>query len=171
MHCCSVRPLTPDDAPAFVTLRREALSDSPWAFAASEGDDMGLDAAHMARSLAEPGRAVVGAFAPDGRLVGIAGVVTNRHRKMAHRAQVWGVYVTPAFRGSGVGQAIMAGVQNVARAWPGVTSLGLSVSMNSPHARRVYERAGFVAWGTEPGAIVCNGAAYDEVHMVAPVQR
>ena len=54
----------------------------------------------------------------------------------------------------------------IARSWPGVTSVGLSVSARAEAARRVYERLGFKAWGVEPGALVLDGRAYDETHMV-----
>jgi RimJ/RimL family protein N-acetyltransferase len=55
----------------------------------------------------------------------------------------------------------------VARSWPGTTSIGLSASVRSPEAIRLYEAQGFRRWGVEPGALLLDGCAYDEVHMVA----
>jgi RimJ/RimL family protein N-acetyltransferase len=162
-----IRLLAPEDAESYVALRREMLEDSPWAFAAGPGDDQALNAAIVVQRISEPGQAIVGAWEPEGALIGAAGVYRPSHTKMAHRAHLWGVYVTPRARGRGIGARILARALEVARSWPGVTSVGLSVSTRSVGARRLYERLGFRAWGAEPGALVVDGVAYDEVHMVA----
>lgn len=160
------RPLTPDDVHAYVALRREMLRDSPHAFSASEGHDKGLDAEHLRAMLAGPGYAIAGVF-DEGSLVGAAAVVMSHHAKRAHRAHVWGVYATPAARGKGVGERLLREVSRIAAGWEGVTSLGLSVSVRSPAARRLYEKVGFRAWGVEPGCLRLAGELIDEVHMVA----
>ncbi len=159
------RALTVDDIPAFIELRREALRDSPWAFAASEDSDLGLQADVMRSRISQPGQAIVGAFDGD-RLVGMAGLVRNHHGKMAHRAAVWGVYVTPSARGRGVAEAIMRELLRIARTWPGLDSVSLQVSARAEGAKRVYERLGFRQWGVEPAALKLDGVAYDEAHMV-----
>lgn len=160
-----IRPLMPGDAEAYVRLRREMLLDSPWAFASSPGDDHASDPAIVRERLSQPGQAIIGAF--DGGLIGSAGIYRQRQGKMSHRAHVWGVYVTPTRRGHGVGERLMRMAMEVAASWPGITSLLLSASVRSPGAIRLYERVGFRAWGVEPGAIVLDGEAIDEVHMVA----
>lgn len=159
------RTLTVADVPAFTALRREALRDSPWAFAASEDSDVGVNAELMTQRIAEPGQAIVGAFDAD-RLIGIAGMVRNRHGKMAHRAAIWGVYVTPSARGRGVAEAIIRQLLTIARTWPGLDSVSLQVSACAEGAKRLYERLGFKQWGVEPAALRLDGIAYDEAHMV-----
>lgn len=164
-----VRSVVPDDVASYVALRREMLRAEPWAFAASEDADVGCDEAKMRERLAEPGQALIGAFEAQGAgeaLIGAAGVLRNRHAKMAHRATIWGVYVTPRARGLGVGAALIGAVLDVAKSWPGVDSVGLCVSARGQAAQRLYARMGFVAWGCEPGAMVVDGVAYDEVHML-----
>ncbi|MBL9031391.1 MAG: GNAT family N-acetyltransferase [Phycisphaerae bacterium] len=164
-----IRPLIPADAEAYTVLRREMLRDSPWAFAASEENDRGLDAEGLRQSLSGPGYAIVGAFdsAPSGSaLVGAVGLYRSDHAKMAHRVGVWGAYVTPSQRGRGLGIQLLSAAADFARAWPGVDSLSLSVSVRAPAALNTYLRAGFVAWGTEPRAMAWNGEQIDEVHMV-----
>lgn len=166
---CAVRPLNSADVPAFVELRREALRDSPWAFAASEESDVGVNAELMRQRIAEPGQVIIGAF--DGaRLIGIAGMVRNRHGKMAHRAAVWGVYVMPSARGRGVAEAVMRELLRIARTWPGLDSVSLQVSARAEGAKRLYERLGFKQWGVEPAALMLDGVAYDEAHMVISLE-
>ena len=36
----------------------------------------------------------------------------------------------------------------------------------NPHVVRLYEQAGFRAWGLLPNAIVVDGVGYDKLHMV-----
>jgi RimJ/RimL family protein N-acetyltransferase len=159
------RVLSAADIPAFSALRREALRDSPWAFAASEDSDVGVNPDLMAQRLAEPGQAIAGAFI-DGRLVGIAGMVRNRHGKMAHRAAIWGVYVTRSARGRGVAEAVIRELLRIARYWPDLNSVCLQVSARATSAQRLYARLGFKQWGVEPAALMLDGVAYDEAHMV-----
>ena len=169
-----VRAITVDDVAAYVTLRREMLRADPWAFAASEDADIGCDVEKMRARLAEPGQLVVGAFdadceqgaQPGAPLLGAAGLVRNRHAKLAHRAIIWGVYVSPNARGQGVGAALINALIDAARTWPGLDSVGLSVSERASSAQRLYARCGFVAWGREPAALRVDGVAYDEIHMV-----
>lgn len=165
-----IRPLTPADAAAYMALRREMLEDAPWAFAASPETDVALDPESLAEILAgEPGRAIIGAIDPRGDghdLLAAAGIYRDRHPKMAHRARIWGVYTTPSARGRGLAARVITAAIDLARSWAGVSSIGLSASERSTDAIRLYRRLGFEPWGTEPAAVVLDGHAYAEVHMV-----
>ncbi len=165
-----IRPLTPADAAAYMALRREMLDDAPWAFAASPETDRALDPESLAEILAgEPGQAIVGAFDPDGGghdLLAAAGIYRDHHPKMAHRARIWGVYTTPAARGHGLAARVITAAIDLARSWPGVSSVGLSASERSTDALRLYRKLGFEPWGTEPAAVILDGRAYAEVHMI-----
>jgi RimJ/RimL family protein N-acetyltransferase len=97
--------------------------------------------------------------------VGAAGMNREARAKRAHIAWVWGVYVTPAWRGRGAARGLIAATVDTARGWTGVDRVQLSVSADSHTARRVYESAGFSAWGTEPDALRTGGRSYDEVHL------
>lgn len=168
MSTSPIRPLTPADAAAYFALRRRMLVDSPWAFSSSPDDDRFTTPEAVAEMLSRPGAAVVGAFAPDepARLAAAAGVRREPQIKVSHRASIWGVYCEPDLRGRGYGEAVMRGAIEAARGWPGVEAIALSASERSDAARRLYERLGFVVWGREPRALVLDGRAYDEVHMV-----
>jgi len=59
----------------------------------------------------------------------------------------------------------MGAAIETARSWPGVDYVGLSVSVRSQAALRLYQRLGFVVWGTEPDVARVGGTDYDEVHL------
>lgn len=164
-----VRRLGVSDVDAYVALRREMLTDAPWAFVSSPGEDRGSDPDKVRASMSEADFATFGAYA-GGALVGAACVRREERMKRRHVAWVTGVYVTPTARGRGLSRAIVGSCVEHARGWAGVAVLQLSVSERSGAARRVYESLGFEAWGIEPDAIRLDPPGYDvagaaEIHM------
>jgi RimJ/RimL family protein N-acetyltransferase len=147
-----IRALTEDDLDAYVTLRREALLDAPLAFAASPEDDFASSQTELARQMKKaPDWVIFGAFAEG--LIGTVGLIRDRHLKAAHKMHLWGMYVTPAARGKGVAAELLQAAIDHARATEGIEWIFLGVTAAAPAARRLYERAGFEIWGTEPDAL------------------
>lgn len=160
-----IRLLNADDAEAFVAIRRAALHDTPLAFAASPEDDAAASAAVVREQLRRVcDYAIVGAF--DGELVGIVGLMRDRHVKASHKIFVLGMYVAPGHRRRGIATALLDAAISHARQLPGAACLHLSVSDATPNARRLYERAGFELWGSEPDALRYAGSSYIEHHMI-----
>jgi len=159
-----IRPLQPDDADAYVVLRRTMLTEAPWAFASSPEFDRGCNADQVRESVSRPGSAILGAF--DGvDLIGSAGLVRDEKPKRRHIALIWGVYVAPAARGCGLGRSVMQAALDHARTWPGLECIQLAVSERAQAARRLYESLGFTTWGIEPDALRVDGHGHAESHM------
>ncbi len=159
-----VRRLVVDDADAYCSLRAEMLGNTPIAFLASPEDDFARDPQAVREMLEKgPEQCIFGAFAP--LLRGAVGVLRERHTKASHKANVWGVYVSPSLRGHGVGRALLRAAIEHARTLPGVLQLTLSVSEGTPAAQRLYESVGFRVWGTEPDALRFEGVAHAEHYM------
>lgn len=164
----TIRSLTPADAESYVALRREMLLDAPWAFGASPGQDRGSDLEGVRSQLADTAEyAIVGAMQNvTGPLLAAAGIMRDRAHKRRHTATIWGVYVTPAARGQGLGKAVVNAAIGVARAWHGVARVQLSASENSRAARLLYQSVGFTNWGIEPDCIrLDDGRSFAEHHM------
>ncbi|HSH39393.1 MAG TPA: GNAT family protein, partial [Chthoniobacterales bacterium] len=156
--------LTADDAEEYAALRRESLLDSPMAFTSSPEDDRAASGEGVRETLARGADSViVGAFGPD--LVGSVGMCRDHHLKRGHKLHVWGVYVRPAQRGSGIAAALLEAAIRHARSIPGIACLDLNVNSTAPAAKRVYERVGFRMWGTEPDALRYRGEITQEHHM------
>jgi ribosomal protein S18 acetylase RimI-like enzyme len=160
----SVRALVPADAEAAVRLRRDALAREPEAFSASVEDDVALSLVFVRKAFAERTQAAFGAFAPE--LVGSVGVSREAKRKTAHRAQLFGLYVDPAHRGSGFGRELVAAAIDFARTLDGVAQLNLCVAESSIAAIALYERLGFRAWAIEADALRVAARPVAVRHMV-----
>jgi ribosomal protein S18 acetylase RimI-like enzyme len=159
-----IRALRDSDAETYVKLRREALLDTPLAFASSPADDRLSDLESVREQLRRaPESVILGAFRPH--IIGVVGLYRDRHLKSSHKAHLWGMYVVPNCRRQGIASALLDAALRHARALPGVCWVHLSVTTAAPGAQRLYERAGFVIWGTEPEALRYDGQAVVEHHM------
>lgn len=167
-----VRRLGPDDARELFALRLRALREHPRAFLASEEEDAAVGVEGFARRLAQPAdRALtLGAFI-ERDLVAMAGIARQAMRKTQHRAVLWGVYVAPEHRRSGLGRAIVVHAIAEARAMEGIEALVLSVDAKNAPALALYRSLGFEAWGTERDAFRAGGDSVDEIHMAISLLR
>lgn len=161
-----VRKLTPEDAPVFQALRLSGLRECPTAFASSYEEECDRSLASIAdRLVARDDRAVLGAFAEE-ELVGLIGVKREEPRKLSHKAYLWGMYVSPANRKQGVGRQLVAEALSLARSQLDVRQVTLGVNARNEPAIALYEHMGFKPFGREPGFMLVDGIAQDEVQMV-----
>jgi GNAT superfamily N-acetyltransferase len=160
----TIRLLRENDAAPFFALRRASLLDAPLAFGASPEDDLAASVESV-RELLQRGaeNAVYGALAPE--LIGALGIFRERHRKAAHKARIWGMYVAPAQRGQGVAAALLGAAIAHARTLSGVDWVHLSVTSAAPTAHRLYARVGFRLWGSEADALRHAGQCAVEHHL------
>ncbi|MGY2049283.1 N-acetyltransferase family protein [Methylobacterium sp. JK268] len=161
----TLRRLESADAAAFRDLRLEGLRDHPAAFGASFDEEAARPVAWFAERLAAGH--VLGAWTPEGRLVGLAGLAFHDTAKLRHKALLWGVYLRPEARGTGLAERLIRRVLGEAGAR--ASDVHLTVGAANAAARRLYARLGFAAYGTEPRALFVDGAFHDEIHMVLRV--
>jgi ribosomal protein S18 acetylase RimI-like enzyme len=158
-----VRRLVPDDAVAFIELRRFALLEAPFAFASSPEDDVAGSREFVEKALAATDQATFGAFAEG--LVGIVGIGRRQHLKASHTCEIWGLYVRPEARSVGVGRALIVEALSFAGSLAGVTHVGVSVTERAPEAASLYRSVGFVPWGVEPAALKIGEVLVSETHL------
>ncbi len=145
-----MRRLRADEAGALRDVRLRALRDAPEAFWSTWEHEAGLGAGEWARRAEEAAaaeRAVVAvAEDGDGRLVALAGGRLDDEDPA--RADLWGTWVDPAWRGGGrgLGAAVVGEVVAWARS-RGARRLVLWVSDEVPAAAALYARLGFVPTG------------------------
>ena len=162
------------DAPAYRALRLQALREHPEAFGADavESEAITLD---TWRSRLEPqpeASATAATFVAQAgeALVGMMTIVRMSGAKVQHSANIYAVYVDPAYRGQRIGQQLLALCADWA-ARRGVMQLKLSVTTSNQSARRLYERCGFELYGTDPAVLKVANTFYDEYLMVRTLQK
>jgi len=111
----------------------------------------------------------LGAFDAEGRLVGSMGCERELRAKQRHSATLVGMMVAPHAQRQGMGRALLHACVAVAGRVPGLEQLTLSVTASNTHVVRLYESAGFRAWGLLPRAMLVDGVAYDKLHMIRPL--
>ena len=163
----AIRPLTAADAPAYKALRDEMLRCAPTAFTSDYAESLPRPASSFVSRFGAPssGQFFLGAFAPDGELVGCIGCDRPVGAKERHRALVVSVMVAPHAQRQGWGRQLLAACIATAARAPGLEQLLLTVTADNPHALRMYQDAGFCIWGRQPGAIKVDGVGYDKIHL------
>jgi GNAT superfamily N-acetyltransferase len=142
-----IRRVRPADAARMRALRLEMLADAPLAFLETIADAAARPHAEYAARVAytSQGQQTAQFVAdPGGRFVGHAGGTVSPHE--AGLTVVYAVYVTPAWRGSGLLRELIDGVAAWSRAC-GRPELLLEVVVGNNRAYRAYQRLGFTDTG------------------------
>ncbi|WP_413376750.1 N-acetyltransferase family protein [Paenibacillus taichungensis] len=161
-----LRNIRRDEAEKYWPLRLEALKNHPEAFGASFEMSIQLPMSEVQERIhTEPDDYILGAYTEEGILAGTMGFKREQGLKLRHKGYIWGVYVSPSYRGCGLASRLLREVLDRGRQLEGIEQINLSVVTTNESARRLYERYGFETYGIERNALVVQGKAYDEAHM------
>lgn len=139
----SVRRAALGDELILRALRLQALSDSPAAFGSTYERELARSTVDWQRWLS-PGAVFILEDAAGARGM-VAGVPDENDAAVVHLMAMW---VNPALRGSGAGDALVAAVLSWAHS-QGAASVRLQVIQGNERARHFYERVGFRYTGRE----------------------
>src|SRR5258707_7737330 len=131
-----VRRLEAGDAAVYRELRLEGLSDQPEAFGASWEDESVKPASWWTERL--EANTVFGGWIDSSPLLGVAGFHVNGAAKLRHKGILWGMYVRPDARGTGLAASLAR--QIIAYTQPLGGELGLAVVTSDAHSRRLLSR-------------------------------
>ena len=143
----TVRRITPADASKARAIRIEMLADTPLAFVTTVADAAALPhAEYVGRATRSARGNQYAQFVAeaDGRLVATVGAFV--HPGDGTRTVLVGVYVTPAYRGSGTLGALIEAAAQWSREC-GRPTLELEVVTTNGRARRAYTKLGFIDEG------------------------
>jgi ribosomal protein S18 acetylase RimI-like enzyme len=145
--------------------RTRALTEHPEAYGSTPAE--GVGSVEMMTERLEKAF-VVGAFqGGNGRLSGIAMLACHVQplQRLAHKCEVWSVYVEPEARGRRLSRRLMEAVITEARRL-GYAWLKLGVTEGNDGALRLYESIGFEQIGYEPDyKRLGDGRSFGEIVM------
>ena len=160
----AIELLDPSHAKAYRHLMLEAYALHPEAFVSTIARREQLPLSWWEAKLDDELSALFGAFV-DSQLVGMVGVAFEPWEDARHKATLFGLYVTRAFRGQGLGEDLVQAVLSLAEQEPEIKVIELTISAGSDAALTLYQRCGFEQSGLEDSAIRVGEAYYDRVHM------
>jgi RimJ/RimL family protein N-acetyltransferase len=162
-----VRVLQSSDLAAYKALRDHALAHHAEAFTSDAAAEAQRTAASYAARLGgqDDDSFTLGAFAGD-RLVGAITCERDPRVKVRHGGHIVGMMVYGDQQNRGVGRALLEALIDRAAADAQLHQLTLTVTAGNTAAERLYERSGFVRYGTLPRAIRVGGRFHDKHHMV-----
>jgi ribosomal protein S18 acetylase RimI-like enzyme len=158
----SIRRLTRKDFDAYHAIRLEALTNHPESYGTSPESFAAQPREAVENFLSV--RALFGVVTAAGELAGIVLYDRDTGERESHRGWLLQVYVKPALRGTGAALALIEAAVEHARAE--VIQLHLMVGAHNQPAIRLYQKAGFSIYGTDPRCLYVNGRYIDEHMMV-----
>lgn len=156
-----IRLLESHDWQTFKILRLEALLQHPEGFGSSYEEESKCNDEAWRQKLCTGD--LFGAFI-DGELVGCAGFFIYASEKMSHRGCLFSMYTKDTHRNRGAADALIKTI--IDHAEQQVIQLHLTVVTTNHAAIRLYQKNGFIIYGTEPRSLKIDNCFYDEHQMV-----
>ena len=161
-----IAKLPQDRWEAYRDLRLEALRTDPPAFGSSFEEETKFSEDVWRKRV----RNVLFALS-DGKPVGMLSYVFSNRMKTSHIVSIYGVYVTPSFRGRGLGRMLVERALADARKKRRIMKAQLSVNAALRPAVRLYKKAGFQEVGRARNVLNVGGRYYDMLLMEKEVRR
>jgi ribosomal protein S18 acetylase RimI-like enzyme len=159
-----IRNLEPKDATNFKNLRIYAMQESPRSFGSSVPDEQNRSLEQIQTMFSSHPSFGLGMFDQQ-QLIGLARCECSNRIKTRHKADIYGVYIHPNYRGQGLARRLLEQLILQAKGIGGLETLLLAVSEHNAPARALYQSLGFLEWGIEPDALRFEGERLTEVYM------
>ena len=147
-------------------LRLEALRTDPGAFGSSYEEEVGRPEEEWRKRMEGTLYALSG-----GKPVGMISRVFNDRVRTGHIAAIYGVYVTPAQRGRGVGSLLMERALRDVRKRRGVIKVQLSVNSEFRPALQLYRKFGFEVTGRARNELRVGKTYFDMLYMENEIRK
>lgn len=157
----TIKTLSPADINEYKAVRMRGLSEHSTSFGETPNEFANRTDEDISRTLSWSLAPIFGAFNQENQLVGILGFRRDGGEKWQHRGMIWGMYVVPESRGSGVASKLIDQAIDFAKNLDGIDHVYLWVEATSP-AVKLYQSKGFVYGGIAPRALKVGGNFYDE---------
>ncbi len=167
-----IREVASTDASSYFALRLQSEQEFPQFVGFNAERELAAGKSGIAALLsAYPSEGTVAWGAFEGsRLVGVLVLSRRLSRKYGHKAFLWGMYVVPECRGSGVAQALMRTAIAWAKEHPEIVAISLQVTLSNVRGQQFYKSFGFTIFGTEQRSLFAAGQFHGVYYMELEVK-
>jgi len=145
----------------YKNLYMESIANSPQAFLWSKEEISSKEDSEWQDRI----KNMFFAITDDGKLVGMAGFYCEEKKKLAHIANIVRVYVSPEYRGKGIGKKLLLTVNENIKSKPEIKKIQLRVISTQTSACNLYKSVGFEKVGKQKMAVKVDDHFYDQYLM------
>lgn len=168
MNQIVIKPLPSDQWQKYRDIRLEALKTDPTAFGRTYDETAKYPEKRWRKQLEQKTSEdnVSMFFAFDGeKIIGMIGLYWRNKPAIKHIAEIHGVFVSPYYRGRGIGKRLMEAVMAVIENNPQFVKIKLGVNTTNSDAIRLYESLGFKIVGKLEKEIKLGDVYFDDYVM------
>ncbi len=145
----------------YKNLYLESISNSPQAFLWSKEEISSKEDSDWQERINN----MFFAINDNGKLIGMAGFYCEEKKKLAHIANIVRVYVSPEYRGKGIGKKLLLTVIENIKSKPEIKKIQLGVITTQISAYNLYKSVGFEKVCTQKMAVRVDDHFYDQYLM------
>ncbi|MCF2946002.1 GNAT family N-acetyltransferase [Paenibacillus tarimensis] len=161
-----IKEIKQEDVELYWKLRLEALKTNPEAFGATYEDSVKTPISEVVKRIQnESDNYILMAFTERDQAAGMVGFRREQGIKLKHKGMIWGVYVSPEYRGKGIAKELLKEVINRGKEIEGLKQINLGAVTTNQAAIDLYKKLGFETYGIEKNALEYRDQGYDEELM------
>ncbi len=163
---CMLRPPLPEDAEQFLSYLKATASETLFMMRYPEEVTLTVEEERdfLEKKYNDPRGGYLSAWI-DGKLIGNASFYpVGPHLKVLHRA-AFGIAILQDYWGRGLGEALLNEIIRTAKS-AGYEQLELEVVADNLRGFALYEKCGFVRYGTRPNAFRYKDGGYSDEHLM-----
>lgn len=142
-------------------LRIESIKNSPQAFLSDLQETLNSSDSSWQKKI----KNMFFAVNEKDQLVGMVGCLREKKNQQDHIMKIVSLYVTPKFRGQGLGRKLLKKALKFAQENKNITKIELGVITKQKAAIKLYQSSGFVEIGIQKRALKIDENYYDESLM------
>lgn len=171
MNDISIITLAPSDWQKYKAIRLEVLQNDPTAFATTYQEDAQLTDSKWQERLGSNKTSYMLFAEHAGNIIGMVGAIFYEGSCIKHKATIVSMYVSPAYRGQGIGKKLMIAMMEHLNMMPNIVHVQLAVNTENIPAIKLYESVGFKKIGILEKLVKINNTFIDSYIMTYIYKR
>ncbi|MEM7119391.1 MAG: GNAT family N-acetyltransferase [Chloroflexota bacterium] len=161
----------PDDFDDYFSFRLLSLQQAPHMFASDAQSWQAASPQALEQHLlnSQSRKAPILGVWQDDKVIALTGLNRSFQPTVAHKATLWGLFVSAAHRRQGVATQLLAFAMKTAQELGSVRQLRAVVNATSQEAIGLFEKVGFKRFGLEPRAKLVDGTFHDQIYFWCPL--